>query len=87
MSSHKFMSQAEAYRLKRRVRELELNERVRFNRYRSSYPGGVHAVDIVMEETSLASLNMADKLGCAIVAKIRGQHLDIYAVPKEINHE
>ncbi len=81
--SRKLISQAESYRLKRRVKELEERDRIRMYRYRSSYPGGVHAVDIVLEETSLASLNMADRLGCAIVAKIRGQHLDIYAVPKE----
>ena len=79
----KQISQAEARRLKKRVRELEDRDRIRMNRYRSDYPGGVFALGFSMEVAPLAALTMATKLGCALVAKISGGQLDIYAVPKE----
>lgn len=74
------ISQAEARRLKRRVKELEEQNLTRFARYRRCYPGGVHALSFTMSEATLAALNMASKLGCALVAKISGQQLDIFAV-------
>ncbi len=82
MASRKQISQTEAYRLKRRVKELEERDRVRMNRYRSSYPGGIHARAFDMSEATSAALTLAEKLGCALVAKTRGSKLDIYAVPK-----
>lgn len=79
----KSITQAEARRLKRRVKYLEDRDRVRFNRWRTDYPGGINAVNFLMNEPTLAALDMAVRLGCVLVAKIRGQHLDIYAVPRE----
>lgn len=81
--ARKQISQTEAYRLKRRVRELEENVRIRMNRYRSGYPGGVSARSFEMGDASFAALSLADKLGCALVAKISGMRLVIYAVLKD----
>ena len=81
--ARKQISQTEAYRLKRRVEFLEDRDRVRFNQYRAAYPGAIHARTFNMSEATKAALDMAAKLGCALVAKIRGGQLDIYAVPRE----
>ena len=78
----KQISQAEARRLKKRIKAYEERDRVRYNRYRSDFPGGVHARTFTMGEPSLAALDMAVKLDCVLVAKIRGQKLEIYAVPE-----
>lgn len=81
--ARKLISQVQAYRLKRRVSELEDRDRVRMNRYRTDFPGGVFARTFKMSEASHAAISMAVKLNCALVAKIRDSQLDIYAVPKE----
>ena len=77
------ISQNEARRLKKRVAELETEKRVRFNRYRDDYPGGVWARQFTCNGETVAALDMATKLGCALVAKLRGSELTIFAVPKE----
>ena len=81
--SRKQISQAEAYRLKKRVKELEDRDRTRMNQYRSYYPGGIDARTFSMSEPAKAALDMAVQLGCALVAKIRGSQLTIYVVPEE----
>ncbi len=82
--ARKFISQAEAYRLKKQVKKLEKDERVRFNRFRNDFPGGVYAVGFSLDLGPLAALDMAVKLDCALVAKRRaGNTLDIYAVPRK----
>ena len=77
------ISQAEARRLKKRVEMLERQKRDMFNRYRQDYPGGVWARQFTCNGETVAALDMATKLGCALVAKLSGDKLTIFAVPKE----
>lgn len=77
------ISQAEARRLKKRVELLEREKRDMFNRYRRDYPGGVWARQFNCTGETVAALDMATKLGCALVAKLSDNTLTIYAVPKE----
>jgi len=77
------ISQAEARRLKKRVAFLENEKRLMFNRYRDDYPGGVWARQFTCNDETVAALDMATKLGCALVARLRQDKLTIFAVPKE----
>jgi len=54
-----------------------------FNRYRKDYPGGVWARQFTCSDAGTAALDMATKLGCALVGKLDGDQLTIYAVPEE----
>ena len=46
--ARKQISQAEAYRLKKRVKELEERDRARMNRYLMYYPGVINARTFTM---------------------------------------
>ncbi len=81
----KQISQREARRLKKRVEELELNERVRFNSYRSDYPGGVNIVSFGLNDVAMGKLDTAAKLGCALVIRTYGGGIKIYAILKKQN--
>lgn len=80
---YKHISQAEAHRLKRELAALKERNRIRMNTFRRSYPGGVHARTFRMNDASKTALRLAEKLGCALVAKTCNDSLDIYAVPQE----
>ncbi len=77
------ISQREARRLKKRVKELEEEKRVALNQWRSEYPGGVCIRNFTCSDVSQAAINTAQKLGCAIIGKLRNDTLYIYAIPTE----
>ncbi len=79
----KLISQAKARRLKKRVEELERNERVRFNAYRSDYPGGIHIHSLELGDVSNATLQTAEKLDHALVIRTYSKGIRIYAVPRK----
>ncbi len=81
--ARKIISQAEAYRMKNQLRMLERQDQIRFNRYRNEFPGGVHAQTFTITEVTEAALDMAQRLGCALVAKSYNNELRIYAVPRK----
>ena len=75
------ISQREARRLRRRVNELEDAERTRRNAYVSTYPGGVHLVTYTFDKDFYrGQTEAAQKIGCALVAKLQDAQLRIYAV-------
>jgi len=78
------ISQAEARRLRKRVRELEDRERVRHRVYAQDYPGGVFIVKFpCVGPEAKGSFSTAIRLGCALVAKFSGDSLKIFAVPRD----
>jgi len=77
------ISQAEARRLRKRVRELEDRERARHRLYSQDYPGGISIVEFTsVGPEAKGSLTTAIRLGCALVAKFSGDSLKIFAVPR-----
>ena len=77
----KKISQAEARRLKKRVAELESANRARFNRYTSSYPGGIHLRSLSLNDVVSAELKTAQKLKHALVLRHYGDNIFyVYAV-------
>lgn len=77
------ISQREAHRLKKRVEQLQEEKRIALNQWRSEYPGGIHIRNFNCSDVTVAALDTAQKLGCALVGKLRNQNLYIYAIPKK----
>lgn len=79
------ISQREAHRLRKRVEELEVREQRRIARYSSEYPGGSHIATIDgLSDNYKGRLYVADVFGAALVGRLSGGTLLIYAVlPKE----
>lgn len=83
MMATKNISQREAWRLKKRVEQLEYKERMRFNKYRSDYPGGIDILSLNLNDVSNATLKTAVKLDHALVIRTYSSGIHIYAIPKE----
>lgn len=76
----KTISQAEARRLKKSVRELVTDRSNLIQRYGNSYPGTVLCGTGALPLDHMASISTAQKLGFAVFAKIDGERLYFYAV-------
>lgn len=74
------ISQREARSLRKRVQKYEDDERTRLARWRSSYPGGVNIRTLTLDAVSAAVVGTAMSLEHAIVAKLDGNELYLYAV-------
>ena len=74
------ISQREARRLRKRVEELEQRDRARRKRWSSDYPGGVNFCTLTLAPESAARVQTAQVLDHAIVAKIDGTSLRLYAL-------
>jgi hypothetical protein len=79
------ISQREARRLKKRVEDLERERRQQVAAWTRDYPTGVNIETISLNDVEQATCNTAAILGHALVAKMSGTNLLIYAVavPKE----
>lgn len=78
------ISQAEARRLKRRVEELEREERRRRNVYLSVYPGGINIAQATYNSVDSflpAVVKNSRLLGHAVVVVNDGATLRYYAIP------
>lgn len=76
------ISQREAHRLRRRVAELESEQKARLNRYNADYPGGHHIATFVPNEQVLGRMEAGHMLDAVFVAKLNGQNnILIYMVP------
>lgn len=78
------ISQAEARRLKKRVEQLERDERNRRTRFATDYPGGVNIATQTFDapESFLpAVVSNSRKLGHAVVVVADGKVLRFYALP------
>jgi hypothetical protein len=80
MRQRRPISQREARKLKKRVEELEQRERARIRRWSGDYPGGVHVQTLNLNELPAARLQTAALLEHALVARVNGTELYIYAV-------
>jgi hypothetical protein len=80
MRQRRPISQREARKLKKRVEELEQRERARISRYSSDFPGGIHVQTLNLNEVPAARLQTAAKLEHALVGRVNGNELYIYAV-------
>lgn len=76
----KHISQREARRLKKQVEALTVRDETRCSRYGSDYPGGVNIDTIGLDTASTAALTTAQRLGFALVGRMRGSELLVYAV-------
>ena len=76
----KKISQREARRMQRELRQRDQNESQRRARWITSYPGGTHIDAIVLSDVERAIVDTAMKLNHAIVAKLDGGVLNLYAV-------
>jgi hypothetical protein len=78
----KTISQREARRLRKRVQELENQERLRRSRWSSEYPGGTNitTLSLVNLPFERGRLSGAQLLQFPLVCKIEGNDLCIYAV-------
>lgn len=76
------ISQREARRVRKRVRELEEMENKRRMTWKSDYPGGVFLVGINVQSNVHAMAKTARKLGHAVVVTTNGENeLQLYALP------
>lgn len=74
------ISQREAQRLRKRVAELERRDRERFQAWTKEYPDGVHLDTVALTSVEHAQFRTAAKLGFALVGKLDGENIMIYAV-------
>lgn len=77
------ISQREARRLRKRVEELEHRERARRHRWSSDYPGGTNFCTVTLCDTAAAMVQTAQLLDHAIVARISGDQLYLYALQQK----
>lgn len=76
------ISQREARRLRKRVEQLERDERDRRSAYVSSWPGGVNIDSFTIDEASFAKIDTARKLSHAVVVTTDNRlQLRFYALP------
>lgn len=76
----KVISQREARKLRKRIEQLEERDRIRVSRYTSEFPGGTHIQSLTLNEVPAARLQTVAKLEHALVAKVSGAELHLYAV-------
>ena len=77
----KKISQREARMLKKRVEQLESNNRANRNAWNREYVGGVHIDSLTIPEVSLAKSMIAKKLGHPVVVTVDGDNtIRFYAV-------
>lgn len=76
------ISQREALRLRKRVKELEDLERRRYAKWNQEFPGGVNIDHIIMSDLENARIVTAENLGYIIIAKhgYGDKQLMLYAV-------
>jgi cytidylate kinase len=77
------ISQREALRLKKLVKQFEERDRARSNRYQSSYPGGVHLGNLGFGDSEIELRGMvkaAYALGHHVIGKPGDEDLMLYAV-------
>lgn len=74
------ISQREARRMKKRLELLERAEERRRFVWAHDYPGGTHFWGLIVDNTAKASIDTAIKLGHAIVARLDGNTLRLYAL-------
>lgn len=67
---NKKISQLEARRLKRRVDELEANERRRNNAWSGDFPGGVHVYTLTIGDALRQTIRVSRQLGHAVVVTL-----------------
>jgi len=77
----KLISQREARRMQKRIELLEREEERRRSNWASDYPGGVNFWSLPnLGADTIAAINTAQVLGHAIVAKLEGGRLRLYAL-------
>lgn len=77
------ISQAEARRLKRRVRELEQTQRNQRNVWSKDYPGGTHILTMtVTSDYVKGAIKTAQRLSHTVVVKCFNGELLFYALPQ-----
>ena len=79
MARRKPISQTEARRLRKRVHDLEQQIDTITSSYGREYPG-TWVASINAQETTVAKLDTARRLGHALVARLDGQQVLFYAV-------
>lgn len=78
----KMISQREAQRLRKRVAQLEREDRDRRNVFAQDYPSGVNfdTVSLVNFPEERAAIHTAQVLGYIVIGKISGNNLMLFAV-------
>jgi len=76
----KKISQREARRMQRELRQRDADESRRRSRWKADYPGGTHIDTIVLSDVEFSIVDTAMKLNHAIVAKLDGGTLKLFAV-------
>lgn len=80
MAKRRAITQAAARAALKRVAQLEQEHSRRLNSYVTDYPGGVHMATIGMGELSAGRLQASQSLGAAIVGRMDGQEMRVYAI-------
>lgn len=80
MSKRKAISQREARRTRKELSDLRDLVSQQISRWSSAYPGGTHIQSLNLDATCAARAEVAQRLGFAMVCKIDGSKLLIYAV-------
>lgn len=78
----KRISQREARKLRKELDRMREAERMRGIQWRSGYPGGVHVQNVTVSPEAAARLDTAARLDHALVAKIEGSTLRLYAMKR-----
>lgn len=76
------ISQAEARRLKRRVHELESDQRCQRSYWSREYPGGVNILSMPASDVGGAIIKTAQRLSHTVVVKHADGVLLFYALPQ-----
>ena len=74
------ISQREAQRLRRRVAELEAMDRARESGWSADYPGGICFWSMTLGAETIAAMKTAAALRHAVVAKLDGNKLLLFAL-------
>lgn len=69
----KKISQREARELRRRVARLENHAEQKTRIWAQDWPGGVNITHVILDDVTHAKVETARKLGCALVATLRGE--------------
>ena len=80
MSKRRVISQREARRTARELKELQNKHSQLLRRYSSSYPGTHVLQNVALSDVGKAIADTTVKLGYGLAAKINGNTLDVYAV-------
>jgi hypothetical protein len=75
------ISQREARRLKKRVDELEREIDGQRRNWSNDWPGGVHIATAENEKANAEKIQVARKLGHAVVATDAGDRIEFRALP------